>query len=464
MKKVSPLLLLFSLLQPLVVIAQENPFMPSQIGQPPDFWQPAQELVQEQIYLVSRIERAIASADPNVIGGVRSQLFFHTSSVDRLLRRYYSSPNALCRSVSAGTQNNPPPFSYLTPEQLQLYCYLYISTNTLESVKPILERRLIALGDVTAISTPLPSSFPSPEPPLIGRIAKQPIADSAPLRAPAIVISIQATTPILNTRRLLAQARQLFPPETKFTLPEQLSSFNDPYNINPAEYQLYSQFITLPNTGVTRILNAEFYREDTKEIRNRLLGSKAERFPFPPLLEEEESGFAPRLEIQIADDNFQIVQRELNYGFMEDLGDVPIENLDPTLTSVIEPKRQTFLKYQPPKNLEELQIDRRLFITGKSKNPCCAELFAQAPAVLNHTYLVRTIQFQLPRIVVNDESVSRKQRRNLESLLATPSSDLLIAFRPVYRRPDGTYTVVWRILKQFPNPEIKGLENYVELE
>lgn len=461
MKKPLSLLLLFLLFPTQVVKAQENPFMPSyQSNQTADFWQPAQQLVQEQIYLVSRLEKAIASADPSFIRGVRSQLFFHTSAVDRLLRGYYASPINLCRSVSLGNSINPPLFANLTPEQLQLYCYLYISTYNLEPLKPILEHRLVMLGDVQPLSPPAISPLPSPQPPLIVREAKQPIADYLPPVLPAIAISIQATNPLLTTRRLLSQATLLFPPQTTFNFPNQLTE--DPYDISEAFNQLYNPFLALANTGIARILPAEFYRQDAKELRSRLLASRLERFPYPPLAE---SGvFLPRLEIQLDNEQFQLVQRGLNYGFIEDLGDVPIENLDNNLTVIPEATRDFFLKYQPPDKLEALQIDRRLFITGKIEDLCCIKLFAQAPAVLNRTYLVRTVQFQLPEIVLNNERITKRQRRNLELLLRTPSSDLLIAFRPVSRNPDGSYTVLWRILNRFPDPQITDLENYVILE
>lgn len=461
MKKHLSLLLPLLLFFPQVAKAQEDPFIPSdQLSQSTAFWQPAEQLVQEQIFLVSLLEKAIASADTTFIRGVRSQLFLHTSAVDRFLRSYYASPVDICRIVSLGNSTNLPPFVSLTPEQLQLYCYLYISTNTLEPLKPIIDGRLVRLGDVQPISPPPMAPLPSPEPPIIGRESKQPIEGYLPPVLPAIAISIEATTPLLTTRRLLSQATALFPPPTRFNIPSQVTE--DPYNISEALNQLYTLFLALENTGIARILPAEFYHQDAKELRSRLLASRSERFPYPPLAET--GVFLPRLEIQLDNNQFQIVQRGLNYGFIEDLGDVPIENLDANLLNVAEPTKEFFLKYQPPDRLEALQIDRRLFITGKIEDLCCIKLFAQAPAILNHTYLVRSVQFQLPEAVLNNERITKRQRRNLELLLTTPSSDLLIAFRPISRNPDGSYTVLWRILNRFPDPQITDLVNYVILE
>jgi hypothetical protein len=73
-------------------------------------------------------------------------------------------------------------------------------------------------------------------------------------------------------------------------------------------------------------------------------------------------------------------------------------------------------------------------------------------------------QFQLPEVILRGESISRAQRRKLDQILMTPSSDVLVAFRPVNQRFDGSYTVLWRLLNQFPDPQIADLEDYLELE
>jgi hypothetical protein len=74
------------------------------------------------------------------------------------------------------------------------------------------------------------------------------------------------------------------------------------------------------------------------------------------------------------------------------------------------------------------------------------------------------IQFQLPEVILKRQSISRAQRRYVDLLLETPSSDVLVAFQPVSQRSDGSYTVLWRILKPFPDPQITDLEKYVHLE
>ncbi|MCL1466975.1 hypothetical protein [Argonema galeatum] len=486
----SLLLMLGLLSQPLQVLAIEDPSTIYQPSEPQDFWPPAQQLVQKQIYLIAEIERAIVSPDPNQVRSVRGQLFLYTSSVDRLLKDYYQFPNILCAPTATATFDDLPAVGSLSAEQVRVYCFLYNSTQKLDSLRPVLDHRLVMLdgvgefvssrrdpilgipivrGDISVPPTPRLSPLPDlppAEPTLIGRTGKNAIADYVPPFPPAIVPPVQVNTTLLTAKTLLAQAQRNFPRGTEFIVPDEvsLSDPNNPYALYRAEVEPYNQFLTIPNTGITRILNAEFYRQNRDKLRNRLLPTTAERFSFPPLFKPFD-GFTPRLEIQIADNNFQIVQPELNYGFLVDLGDIPLENIDYSLTDVSVFTQQFFLTYQPPNELEPLQADRRRFITGKQQNFGLSEsILTEAPAVLNHTYLVRTIQFQLPEILLNGDRISRSQRRNLNALLQTPSIDLLIAFRPVYRRQDGSYTVLWRVIKQFPDPQIQGLEKYIDLE
>ncbi|MBD3558582.1 hypothetical protein H6S82_06890 [Planktothrix sp. FACHB-1355] len=475
----SLLLMLGLLSQPLKVLAVEDPSTVFPPSEQPDFWPPAQELVQQQIYLISRIERALLSPDPDRVKAVRGQLFLHTSSVDRLLKSYYPFPNVLCAPTATENFEDLPAVGSLSAEQVRVYCLLYSSTQKLDSLRPLLDRRVTGLDRRSETVETSPIAQEEADPILgVGRVPKQAIANYEAPIPPAIVPPLQATAPLLAAKTFLDQARKTFPRGTPFTVTDEVSSINgdNPYGLFRAELEPYAQFLGLPNTGITRILKAEFYNQDSNNLRNRLLPTNAESFPFTNLLKLEIENseqtrindnppFVPQLEIQIADDNFQIFPQEINYGFLVDIGDIPLENIDSGLSAVATNTRQFFLNYRPPNKLASLQVDRRRFITGKEQNFGLSEpIFAQAPAVLNHTYLVRTVQFQLPEVLLSGDPITNRQRRILDSLLETPSADLLIAFRPVYRRSDGSYTVLWRVVKQFPNPQIVDLEKYLNLE
>ncbi|HEY9853138.1 MAG TPA: hypothetical protein V6D28_26945 [Leptolyngbyaceae cyanobacterium] len=483
------------LLPPTVVKAVENPsnFFPSQ--ELPDFWPPAQELVQDQINLIAAIEQALVSADPNRVRLVRGQILLHTFAVDRLLKRYYQIPSVLC-GVIPGEFDSVPPVGSLDENQVKAYCNLFASTQKLDSLRPILDRRLAMLGGIAEVVEPLPlvtgeirrdrilgipriergdlsvpatprlsplPDLPPAPPPIIGRTAKQPIANYQPPFPPAIATPVQATTPLLAAKAFLNQARRFFPNGTEFTEPDRLANINqfNNYSIYPINAQPYRQFLSLPNTGIAQILPSEFYRPEQNILRNRLIQNFAQSIDFPPLFNPVNE-FVPRLELQINNDNFQLANRELNYGFLVDLGNFPIQDIDRTLDNFVTPTQSFFLEYLPPTQLEALQVDRRKFITGKQQNFGLPQpILTEAPVVLNHTYLLRTIQFKLPDFILTGEPLTNNQQRNLNLFLETPSIDLLIAFQPVYRRLDGSYIVLWRIIKQFPDPQIKDLEKYV---
>lgn len=84
-----------------------------------------------------------------------------------------------------------------------------------------------------------------------------------------------------------------------------------------------------------------------------------------------------------------------------------------------------------------------------------------AKAEVNKTYLVRSLQFQLPEIISERQPVRRENSRIRQQLTEVPSSDTIIAFRAVRRRPDGSYSILWRVLNQLPAPKIDDLEKYV---
>ena len=460
-----------------------------------DFWPTAQQLIQEQIFLIARIEKAIAGPDPNQVRAVQGQLTLHRGAVDRFLKGRYPIPKFLCGPVANPTDNLLANSSDLTLPQKQAYCALYASTQQLEPLAAVLDRRLYMLSTLAEVK-PLPlvtgewssnAGVPTlgrpnlgapakplapavnlpPTEPLLGRPTKQPIADYVPPVQPAIVPPEDAAPALQAAKRLLAQAQAVFPDLTQFRDPGQDEQRTDrlKYELYPPEVQLYKQFLAQPNTGIARILPASFYHSQPQQLQNRLVPTVAERFPFAPLPQRSE-GLNPRLTLQIAEGQFQIVPSGLDYGFMVDLGDVPLEDLSalpPEKVKLPVQTRQFFFSYRPPNDLAALQVDRRRFLTGKVGNFVLKEpLFSAAPAVVGHTYLLRSLQFNLPKLITEGQPITRDRRRYLDQLLAMQSSDVLVAFQPVSRRSDGSYTVLWRVLAQFPDPQIQDLDQYVK--
>lgn len=475
-----------------------------------EFWSQAQELTQRHMFLVNRIERAIAGTDPNAVRATRGQLTVYTAAVNRFLVRQYSIPQLLCNPGTAAAEERfSAAVSNLSPAQAQAYCGLYAANQQLTPLEPLVRRRLILLGGlgdirplplvsgerradpilgITSLERPrLYQSTPAtplwaPEanlpqttaPLLVDREAKLPIANYEVPVQPAIAPPEEIMRVLQSAKRSLAEARAAFPSSAAFVDPDQADQIADrnAYDLYPDEPERFASFLAQPNTGIVRILPAAAYARPVNTLQNRAALTVAERFPFAPLLTQPEESaqtsalgsarpnrFVPRLAVQIVGSNFQLAQPHLDYGFMADLGNVPLETLTIRRGS---PIPDFFLTYQPPNQLADLQTDQRLFFTGKADVLGLDKpLSNQAPIVVGHTYVLRSLQFALPEVITTNRVISPRERYLLDRLLETQSSDLLIAFQPVDRRLDGSYTVLWRVLEQFPDPQILDLDDYV---
>ncbi|MBD1920166.1 hypothetical protein H6F77_03430 [Microcoleus sp. FACHB-831] len=459
------------------IVARQSSF---KLAQTNDFWQQSREIVQQQINLIERIERAIAGPDLNRALATRSQLTFHQGIVEDFLRSQYSNPAVLCSPSGANRSD-------LSVEQKQVYCYLYASIGQLQPLRSLLEARSVTLGDLAGVDPIVPDdgrldyskpitppwanapNLPAPEPGVIGKPAKKLLANYDPPIQPAIAPPVQGTVAIQAARQLLARAIAAFPPTFRFTDPTETVKEVErlTYNAYPLEAEFYAKFLAVPNTGISLILPAEAYNPDPNKLRNRLAPTLAQRNPYT-LLHQRQNKLSPRLAVRSEKGNFRLAQPGLDYGFMVDVGDVPLEKLDSTLKQArrLSPQmRQLFLTYSPPNRIKALQEHGRSFYSGSLANYPPNQLgYSQAPAVLNHTYVVRLVQFKLPEVLLNLQPVARRDRRKIDELIQTSSSDVLVAFRPVHRRTDGTYTILWRFLGEFPDPQVKDIEDYLNLD
>ncbi|MBD2293829.1 hypothetical protein H6G06_10060 [Anabaena sphaerica FACHB-251] len=458
------------------------------------FYTTTMRLIQQQIYLIARLEQALTSPDANKMRSVGGQLIVHTHSVETFLKRQHPSPKTLCTEKGELSPQSALPLQ-LTDAQLQIYCSLYASSQELLKLSPVIDRLLSRRGEL-ALVKPLPlvsgerqsdpvisiaplqrpdlgkpsTPYASREPnlnssplPVVGSPAKTAITNYRPSMQPAIAPPEEAITTLKTADQILQTAQAAFPANIKFINPQEDAASLDrfAYDIDSQEKQIYAQFLHLPNTGIFRVLPDSAYRRQPNTLQNRLQPSVSERYPFPSV-GDVKGNFIPSLALKMIDDNFQLVPQGINYGFIINIGDIPLEKLDARLQAVNSSTRDFFLNYQPPKELKALQIDRRRLITGKNQNWQQSQIYlSSARAKLNHTYLVRSLQFQLPEIILNRQPISRQNSRIRQQLTEVHSSDNIIAFRAVRRRPDGSYTILWRVLHKLPAPQIEDLENYV---
>ncbi|HEY9706066.1 MAG TPA: hypothetical protein V6C58_26760 [Allocoleopsis sp.] len=458
---------------------QVNKIKPLNFTPKGDFWTQAKNLVQEQIYIVNRAENALSiTIDSQTIESTLGQLFLHRGKVERFLIYHYPNPDFICNQLS---DKNPSINKInLSSEQQQLYCNLHSSLKQLPVLNQALERRLNRANNLSInnplfsqrkpinINPPIPVIIPETSPDIpndqIMTIDKQKSAIAnyeAPIK-PAFKPTEQTLNTIKNLRELLVKTTALFPEKTKFIYPEQdaLIIQRNAFNPFPQESEIYAAFLAQPNTGMTVILPKEVYQ--TYDTENRLI-SLTELYPYSAL-ETNSNGLIPRLSLNINQDKFQIVQPGLDYGIMADLGDISLENIDARKT-ILGSKFEYLITYNPPNKLQDIQTEKRKLTTGKlGKFPVNELGFTQAKIELNRTYVVRLIQYQLPEIIMGDRIVKRRDRGRIDELLQVKSSDILVAFRPVRKRSNGSYTVLWKVLGKFADPQIEDLENYIKLE
>jgi hypothetical protein len=460
------------------------------------FYTKARQLVQEQINLQVRIEEAISQTDANQMRAVEGQVFLHVKATEAFLKRHNQYPSASCIS---GTQSG---IANLNASQAQIYCGLYTSSQELLRIVPILDRLVTRRGELalvrelTLVSGERQSDLilslapvvkpnlgkparlfattepllPKVKPVIIGGKAKEALAGYRPPIQPAIAAPTEVLVNLRKAKEELVKIQTLFPENTKFKNPRETLVALDhfAYDTDPQELILYGKFLKNPNTGIFRVLPNKFYQRPLNTVENRLQRRVSERYPFP-VIGKITNQLTPTLVIQMYGDNFQLVPEGIDYGFIKDIGNIPLEKLEANLKILPRQTRELFLNYQPPKQLEALQKEQRLFLTGKDltgKDLTGKDeksiILAGARAELNHTYIVRSLQFAIPEIVLNGKRISPQQRRDVDKLLKIQSSDSLVAFRAVRQRNDGSYTVLWKILNQMPEPEINDLEQYLK--
>jgi hypothetical protein len=459
------------------------------------FYTKARQLVQEQINLQVRIEEAISQTDANQMRAVEGQVFLHVKATEAFLKRHNQYPSASCIS---GTQSG---IANLNASQAQIYCGLYTSSQELLRIVPILDRLVTRRGELALVrKLPLVSGerqsdlvlslapivkpnlgkpaeifttkeifLPNVKPIVIGGNAKEAIAKYRPPIQPAIIPPLEVLASLKKAKETLVKIQTLFPDGTKFKNPrENLVALDHfAYGTDPQELILYGEFLKKPNTGIFRVLPNKFYQRPLNTVENRLQRRVSQRYPFP-IIGKMTNELIPKLVVQMYNDNFQLVSEGFDYGFIKDVGNIPLEKLEANLKMLPLQTRELFLNYQPPKQLEALQKEQRLFLAGRDfagkeeKSQKSTVLAAGAKAELNHTYIVRSLQFAIPEIVLNGKRISPQQRRDVDKLLKIQSSDSLVAFRAVRQRKDGSYTILWKVLNQMPDPKINDLEQYLK--
>jgi hypothetical protein len=118
---------------------------------------------------------------------------------------------------------------------------------------------------------------------------------------------------------------------------------------------------------------------------------------------------------------FQTMFAGANYGYIADLGDLPIEAATAEHPTVRELAALVTPNAEPDARIEQRKAQQGLRIGDH----VCKE---RAGAAVGHTYVLRSVIYD--------------------------NSDILVAVRIVKQDDDGSLILLWRILNRFPSPQL----------
>ncbi len=175
--------------------------------------------------------------------------------------------------------------------------------------------------------------------------------------------------------------------------------------------EAHSDFLSQPGTGLVRLLPREKW-----DGKLSLRGGGA-YYSFTRL--KHEYGYGS--DVQLEQNWFSVGFAGASFGFMVDLGDVPLENVSAETEAV-----QFMASYKPPSAEPDARAGYRQFAFGEGHAAGSWAYKSRLPAVAGKTYALRSIDYG--------------------------HSDVLVAFRALRKDPDGSFVLLWKLLAKYPEP------------
>jgi hypothetical protein len=180
------------------------------------------------------------------------------------------------------------------------------------------------------------------------------------------------------------------------------------------------------NTGMMRLLPREVFDWGLRTVRKKVpLRGGGAYFSFH--YRSHEYGYGSDISYQRG--LLQVGFAGADYGMLTDLGDTPLESITKE-----DPRAHFLLNYKPPRKEKDARIEAKKFSAYHTPHGLTGFTLDEVPyrnrfnAVLNHTYLLRSINYG--------------------------TSDVLVAFRVVSIGEDGGLTIAWKILKRYGVPKL----------
>jgi hypothetical protein len=181
----------------------------------------------------------------------------------------------------------------------------------------------------------------------------------------------------------------------------------------------YADFLSLPDTGLIRLLPREKYDADVNNENKYKLTIRGGGSFYSFVRLTHEYGYGS--DIHLSDGWLSTGFAGANYGIMTTLGNTPLENI-----SVETPAVQFLATHIPPAEEPKARIEQTKW--GKGEMIDGTTYGERLRMGVNTTYLVRSVDYD--------------------------TSDLLVAFRVVRVDTDGSAIILWKLLKTYSVPKL----------
>jgi len=179
------------------------------------------------------------------------------------------------------------------------------------------------------------------------------------------------------------------------------------------DFKAYAEFLAQPRTGLIRLLPRERWAGKLSTRGDGAYYSFARR--------TQEYGYGS--DISLEQDNFLVGFAGADFGFMTNLGNVPLETLAADAEAV-----QFMAAYKTPSDEPEARKAHAQFALDGSEAGRWAYK-SRLPVFVNNTYALRSINYNY--------------------------SDVLVAFRVVRKDLDGSAVLLWKLLAKYPKPSLQ---------
>ena len=189
----------------------------------------------------------------------------------------------------------------------------------------------------------------------------------------------------------------------------------------------YADFLRQPNTGLIRLLPRETYDRNALNDNSKGLtvtGGGA-YYSFGHLTHEYGYGS----DIELSSDYLSVGGfGGASYGMLKNLGDLTLEQI-----TLEHPSVRLMAAYNPAGELSKARVEQRR-LRDREFSIDNERYQRRTPVEVNKTYLIRSINYDF--------------------------TDVLVAFRVVRKDTDGSLIIAWKLLKNYPKPEL--IRNIIE--